>query len=217
MKLKNTGHSIEDELMKKRYNRYHTWIGPLLKKPQTKAYTFLILSIFTVAFFVFFAIRPTVNTIIGLRKQIEDDRIVDVKLQDKINALSQIQAEFDVLQPDLPLIDTALPTKPEVIGLIKNLESLASENNASLSAIQVGGVALSDDWIKQQDTTTSNDQAIPVSFLFTVEGGYTDIANLIKRVTNLPRIVTTQNVMIIKSSGKIIGSIKFIAFYLPKQ
>src|SRR3990167_7353762 len=116
MEIKNTKHLIEEELMKKRYNRYYTWIGPLLKKPQTRAYTFLILSIFTVAFFVFFAIRPTINTIIGLRKQIEDDQIVDTKLQDKINALSQIQAELDVLQPDLPLIDTALPTKSEVVS-----------------------------------------------------------------------------------------------------
>ncbi|MBI3980995.1 type 4a pilus biogenesis protein PilO [Candidatus Microgenomates bacterium] len=217
MEIKNTKHLIEEELMKRRYNRYYTWIGPLLKKPQTRAYTFLILSIFTVAFFVFFAIRPTVNTIIGLRKQIEDDQIVDAKLQDKINALSQIQAELDVLQPDLPLIDTALPTKSEVVSLIKSLESLASENNASLSALQIGEALLSETSGKKEEKTVVTDQAIPVSFLFTVEGGYTDIAGLIKRVTNLPRVVTTQNVIILKSSGKIIGSIRFNAFYLPKQ
>lgn len=218
----------EEQLMKKRYKRYYTWIGPLLKKPQAKAYTFLILSIFTVAFFIFFAIRPTINTIIGLQKQIKDNQEVDTKLQDKINSLSQLQAELEVIQPDLPVLDAALPTKSEVVSLIKSLESLAKENNASLSAMQIGTAMLSEVAPAEiivrpinQSTAAAPlpepvQELIPVSFVLTVEGNYADIANLIKKITNLPRIISTQSVVVLKSSGKIIGNIRFNAFYLPK-
>lgn len=217
MQLNDSKKILEGQVIAKRYKRYYTWIGPLMKKPQTKAYTFLILSIFTIAFFIFFAIRPTINTIIGLQKQIEDDKLVETKLQDKINALSQIQAELDIIRPDLPLVDTALPTKSEVVTLIKTLEALSSENNASLSAIQVGEAALSEGKFTNIAVADGQQNAVPVSFVFTIEGNYTDIANLVKRVTNLPRIVATQNVSVLKSSGKIIGTIRFNAYYLPKE
>lgn len=212
----------QEELLKDRYKRYYTWIGPIVNTPKAKAYTFLSISFLTVAFFIFFAIRPTINTIVGLQKQIADNKEVENKLQDKINALSQLQAEMNILEPDIPLIDTALPTKSEVVTLLKNVESLAQQNNASLSAVQIGEAALSDlsDAALQQAQIQVQQQngvgeAIPVSFIFTVEGGYVNIANLINKITNLPRIVATQNVSISKSTGKIIGSVRFNAYYLP--
>ncbi len=216
------------EYLRKRYSRYYTWIGPFLSKPRNRAYTFLALSLFCAAFFLFFAIRPTINTIAGLRKQIEDKKLVEKKLQDKINALSQIQAEYEIIQSYLPALNSSLPTKAEVVDLVKSIEKLANENQASLSAIQVGETFLDVKTIatintipvvntkkNKESTEQTFANATPVSFIFTVEGDYSNTGNLVAKVGRLPRLVTTQNVLLTKGVGKVIATLRLNAYYLP--
>ncbi len=190
-----------------------------MDKPQTKAYTFLALSFLTVAFFIFFAIRPTINTIVGLRKQIEDNQMVEKKLQDKINALSQLQAEYEVIQKDLPYLNSALPTTVNVVDLVKNFERLVSENNASLSAMQIAEAPLSDGLIDITNNSKSinKNQAVPLGVIFSIEGDYMSVANLIEAINSLPRIISVQSLSLIKGVGKVIGSLKVNAYYLPAK
>lgn len=215
------------DYLRKRYQRYYTWIGPFLSKPKTRAYTFLTLSLFCVAFFLFFAIRPTINTIFGLRKQIQDEKSVEKKLQDKINALSQIQAEYGVIQSYLPALNAALPTKADIVDLVKTVEKLANENQASLSAVQIGETSLDDSaasitsaapTVNTQKNKDISKQtfvsSIPVSFVFTVEGDYSNIANLVAKIGRLPRLLTTQNVLLTKGVGHVIATFRLSAYYL---
>ncbi|MBI3385149.1 type 4a pilus biogenesis protein PilO [Candidatus Gottesmanbacteria bacterium] len=218
---------VKKEYLRKRYLRYYTWIGPLLSKPRTRAYTFLALSLFCAAFFLFFAIRPTINTIAGLRKQIDDEKLVEKKLQDKINALSQIQAEYSVIQSYLPALNSSLPTKADVVDLVKSIEKLANENQASLSAVQIGETFLDDKTVAAINTPVVNVKknnenaqqtfasATLVSFVFTVEGDYSNAANLVAKVGRLPRLLTTQNVLLTKGVGKVIATVRLSAYYLP--
>lgn len=201
------------EQLRRRYRRYYTWLGPLVNKPKNKAYTFLALSFFTVAFFAFFAIRPTVNTIIGLTRQIDDEKIVEKKLQDKINALSQLQAEYEIIQPDLPALNAALPVKANIVELVQSAESLARDNQASLSAVQLGETNLS----SGKNITTPQIHAVPISFLFTTEGNYANLSAIIKKISLLPRLLSIQNVLMIQGLGKIINTVKVNAYYLPTR
>lgn len=206
--------NTKEQYLRKRYQRYYTWIGPIMDKPQTKAYTFLALSFLTVAFFIFFAIRPTINTIVGLRKQIEDNQMVEKKLQDKINALSQLQAEYEVIQKDLPYLNSALPTTVNVVDLVKNFERLVSENHASLSAMQIAEAPLSENSIT---VNKNKNTAIPLAVIFSIEGDYMNMANLVESLNNLPRIISVQSLSLIKGVGKVIGSLKVNAYYLPSE
>lgn len=209
------------------YKRYYTFLGPFFSQPKAKAYTYLSLSLATIAFFVFFAIRPTVNTIIGLQKQIKDDREVETKLQEKINALSQFQVEYEIIRPDLPILDKAIPETPNINELIKVVEKLALDNEASLSAIQVGETFLSGEGNtvdKQLPNTIPRDKglvlmpiskpAIPINLVFTNDGNYASIVKIVAAINRLPRLLSTKNITMVKGVNKIIASIKVDAYYL---
>jgi Tfp pilus assembly protein PilO len=221
--------SENEHSVRKIYRRYYTFLGPLIGKPKAKAYTYLGISCLTVAFFIFFAIRPTINTIIGLQKQIKDNKEVESKLQEKISALSQLQAEYEIIQADLPILDTALPVKPNIDELIKTVEKLAFENQASLSAMQVGEAILSENNVEASQSTQPEPQkaksktvsmpiskpAIPINLVFTTESNYGNITKIVAGINRLPRLYAIQNITMMKNLDKVLASIKVYAYYLP--
>ena len=109
---------------------------------RVKAYTMLILSLFTISFFGFFALKPTLSTIASLNRQIEDNREIDQKLSKKINQLVAAQAEYEVIAPFIPKIKKALPEKPEYIGLLNDLESIRTVGSATISGISIDSVKI---------------------------------------------------------------------------
>lgn len=101
--------AIEPKINFHRFNKYYTAIEPLLASQEAHAYGLLILSLLTMAFFGYFAIRPTLSTISNLNRQISDAQLVDQKLQEKITALSTLSQQYNAIQPDLGIVWTALP------------------------------------------------------------------------------------------------------------
>lgn len=203
--------NIDDTLSLHRFGRYYTSLGPWFKKPEVRAYTFLILSFFACAFFLFFAIRPTLNTIINLRKQIADSETVNKKLTVKINALSQIQAEYEIIKPNLLVVSQSLPAVADIAGLVQQVEKITKDNQASLSAVQFGEVDLSGG-----NSKTSGQEGVPVTFQITTGGDYNQLLSLIKKITRLPRIITTETVSINSKIPSLVATIRLKAFYFKQ-
>ena len=126
-----------------RYQHYFSDLSHFAPTKKTKAYTGLVLSFFTIAFFLFFAIKPTIITIVGLNKEIKDKKVVIEKLDKKIQSLSDAQKIYLGIQDDLPLIDEALPKTSEIQTLIKQIEALATISNVNLDAAKYDEVVLS--------------------------------------------------------------------------
>lgn len=119
------------------FSRYYNYIEPFTKSPQAKGYTMFILSIFAIAFFGLFAIRPTILTIIGLQKEILQARDIDKRLAEKIAALDLAQGVWDRTQAKAGLLDQVVPTTPHIAQFMRLLESVASQNSITLGALQV--------------------------------------------------------------------------------
>lgn len=177
---------IEPKIESHRFSRYHTALEPLFARPEVRAYTMLILSLFTISFFGYFAIRPTLTTITTLRRQIADSRFVDQKLQEKINALSEAQIEYEMIKPDLELILTALPKETRFPPFVKSLEKLATESGAKLTDLSFQTVNLS----TPEATTAAKE--IPIGFSLTVSGDYSSLASFVKRLTSYERLATIE-------------------------
>lgn len=192
-----------------RFQRYYTALEPYLNKPKVRGYTFLILSIFTSAFFLFFAVRPTINTIINLRKQISDSTEVDRKLTEKINSLSQIQAQYEIIKPDLPLLVQVLPARADVAGLIQQMEKASSDNQLALSAVQFSDVSLTG----EGKNKTNNIGAVSVSFQVTEAGDYARILNFLESIKKLPRLISLENVNIDAGTSSPAAAIRMNAYY----
>lgn len=202
-----------------RYRRYYTELYPLLKTPAVKAYSMLILSFLTMSVFGFFAIRPTVKTIVGLNKEINDARYTDKKLQEKINQLSDAQIEFTKVQSDMPVVKAALPADSAFQSLLKQIETVTAQSGATVSGIQFQDVLLygQDSKTKQEASGSAAISAIP--FNMTITGMYGNFSNLLRALSSIDRIVGIESISIASSStadsGNLVITISAKAFFLP--
>lgn len=125
-----------------RYQKYYQRLEPMFKNRQTQAYTMVILSLITIAFFGMFAIRPTLKTIATLHRQIEDKEELNQKLEEKITALIAAQETYQQMETNLEKIYSLMPVEVEFPSLIRRLELVSVANSALISGIQVDEVFL---------------------------------------------------------------------------
>lgn len=107
------------------------------EKPVTRVSLELLLSLTTVMFFALFALRPTLNTMSRLVREIEEKRTVDQELSKKIAALSTAQNEYLTFQSRLAVLDTAVHQKLSLENALIYLEYLAAESGVNLSGLQI--------------------------------------------------------------------------------
>jgi Tfp pilus assembly protein PilO len=171
-----------------RYRRYFVDLGQLYKKrKKVRVYTGIILSLLTVSFFLFFAIKPTLTTIAGLIKAIKDQRVVVDRLQTKINALSLAQSEYNLIQNDIFLVDEALPTDSQVSTLTKQLEVLARREGVTVETIKFGQVYLKGEGPKTEEKPKNDTSS--VNFSFAASGEYQNLKSFLRSLSSLRRII----------------------------
>lgn len=89
-----------------------------------------------------------------------------IALENRMENLEKLEAEFDKLSPDIEYINNLLPSKSDFLKTIQKLESLASENRVDLA-------------IKFQSEGAGN--TIPTQFI--LNGAYPDLINFYKSIT----------------------------------
>ena len=115
-----------------RYRRYFNDLSKFYQHKKARAYTGIIFSLLTVIFFIFFAIRPTLKTITQIIRQLADQKTVSHELERKINNLSEAQKSYLIIEPELALVEEALPQKAEVTLLTKQIEALARQSGITI-------------------------------------------------------------------------------------
>lgn len=170
------------------YRRYYpSSLTPFLRSPKVKAYGMLILSLFALSIFGAFAIRPTLKTIVQLRRQITDSRLVEKKLEEKINTLYQVQPEYEMIKNDLPIISAALPSNPQFLPFLKNLNKFASESGVLISSLTFQPVSLS-------NKETSKISSFP--FRLSLSGSFSNLTGFLTLLGKSERLITIENIEI---------------------
>lgn len=169
------------------YSRYYKKIGPLFKKPRVKAYTMLILSLFTMSFFGVFAIKPTLKTIAHLQKEITDSQLVNEALEKKIIHLSQIKEEYKKIEDDFPRISKVLPSEPQFSFFLEDLEKLAKVVGATISGVRLESIDLT-----KKDSQSSS----KISCSLILHGDYSSCKDFLDRLLNISRIYTVDKLEI---------------------
>lgn len=166
---------------------YYKDIREKLKEKHTQAITMAILTFLALALFGIFAINPTLSTITQLHRQLADKIEVKQKLDEKIRNISILQNLFLDIQKDIPAVEEALPQKPNAPYLLGQLNSIAQENNISLSQIQISTVPL---------TVPPDDRVTTFSFTVKAEGTRENITNFIKELSDFNRIVVLSEISV---------------------
>lgn len=178
-----------------KYKKYYSYIEPVFKDPVTRSYASLILFFLTISFFIAFAIRPTIKTMVSLNKQIQDGRITNEALQQKINALSIAQNEYTSLQPSFNLIYSSLPENPMVGEFLKMIEKVATASSISIGSLQVQPVKL----LEQKNIEEQGFSLRELTFSMNIEGKYQSLRDFVEILRRIQRVVSLDNVAIAPS------------------
>lgn len=164
-----------------RYRRYFINIGQFYQQKRARVYTEIVLTIITITFFLFFAIKPTLVIVAGLIKTIDDQKVVNAKLEEKINNLNLAQNQYQSVEGSFPLIEESLPNNPSVSTLIKELEALTRRHGLSIGTIQYGQATLKGE--------QSGGKIMELTFTMSVSGTYSNLKLFLQSLSSLRRII----------------------------
>lgn len=178
-----------------RYKRYYQSIEKVANKPVTRAYTTAIFSFLAISLFGWYAIRPTIQTILYLQKEIEDNRLVNAQMEEKIGKLIEAHATYQSIEPDLPYLSQALPLSSEVLSALGQVRNIALIRGASISAITSTSAPL-----LSKEQVAPNKSAAPKGILnrkvkstllsVVIVGTYDMLQGIIEDILSMRRIIT---------------------------
>lgn len=195
----------------RQYSRYFTYIRPLGRIPIVKNYGPTIFALLTMSILTIFAIKPTIETILALQKELTNQEEVLKKITEKANNLSLGKKNYDNLDANIKTkIFTYIPDSLSLKTLIKDLEETALKYEASVSALQIQPLTIA---IKQQDQKGSLSE---VSFVFNTEASYSNLTAILQDLKRSSRLISIESVSISKASEgtSLIMSLTGKAFYI---
>ena len=177
-----------------RYRKYYQSLEPILKKASSRTYTSVVFSFLAVSLFGWYAVRPTIQTILYLRREIADNTVISKQMEDKISALIEAQAYYQEVEPILPYVDQALPANPDAVPVVIQLRNLASVSGVLLTSLQPAATPLlGQDPTKSQKTITSplvSSKQQTYDLTVSVQGPFENIRSYLSGIINMRRVVT---------------------------
>lgn len=190
----------------KRYRSYLKLLPPI-KNENTRIITTLILTFAAMTFFGAFAINPTLTTIVGLKKQLEDSQLVHNSLVEKNNNLSFLLNQYNTLSSELPVVFSAIPKSPSATEVVGKTQALAQDANISILSIRVSEIQLTGRAPSPEGS----------SFVFFIDatGEYENLVNFTTSITRLDRIITLESVSLVKdaSTDNLVMSIRARSYF----
>jgi hypothetical protein len=191
-----------------RYRKYYQSLEPIFKRSPSHAYTTIIFSFLAVSLFGWYAIRPTIQTILYLRREIADKTVLNKQMEDKIGALIEVQSLYQEVEPLLPVVDQALPMQPDAIPAIVQLRNLASRSGILLSTVQLPAVPLlgQDTSTGKKPKTITGKKQATFDFTVTIQGSYPMIQAFLDGVITMRRLVAVNGITIAPYQAQSTGS-----------
>lgn len=193
-------------LSNEKYSLYFKKVGLLYHRPEIKASLEIILSVFTVMFLIFAAIRPTVTNIVSLQKKIQDMEVVNKKADNKISQLLNAEKQLSSLRNSLYLFDQAVPDNFSYVDSAKRLEYLSRINNLTLDTLSFSGITLLSGGSLPPDLTAKltipgANNSLPELVSFSIIGSPANVISFLKQVENMDRLASLNNVSISKQTS----------------
>mgnify|MGYP001558903331 FL=1 len=178
----------------KRY--YQGTFKDALKKPKMRATSAAVFSFLAVSLFAWYAVRPTAQTILYLRREITDKTDLNKQMENKITALIESQAVYEEIEDKLSLVDQALPHNPDGIILARQLKNLALISQSSISAIQIPTqpLLIKEATIEEKIAPTKPIEEFPVTMVIT--GQYENIKTFLTGLLSLRRVTAINSISI---------------------
>ena len=162
------------------------------ERQDVKMFLEILLSLTTISAFSILALRPTVLTITRLIKEIESKKELVVRMDEKIQKLSEAQALYDQQIEKIQLLATSIPKKPSPEHFVRQIEGLSAKHEASVTAMSVDEMTLmGSPGPKQVSDSESPPQtsANEVSFSISATASYSSLLNYLSDMEKVRRPV----------------------------
>jgi len=159
------------------------------KNPVAMVSLELIFSILAVVFFAIFAVKPTLQTMSELIKEIKDKRALDEQLEQNIASLNTAQAQYQQFSSQLYLLDEAIPKTANLVEGLKIVEKIASANDLVIQGISISAVP--DELIKAVE---GNSKRELLTFNVDLTGDYLKIRQFVEDLMDSRRMMLVDQV-----------------------
>ncbi len=156
---------------------------PYLSQERSQKFFTIVLTLFALSFFGFFAINPTVSTILKLRKELSDNEFVYKELENKINNLSVLRKQYNDIQNDLPIITDAITIQPNVHLLFAQIQRAAQESNIKIKKLQNFEVEI------LKNNRAPGKKYYSYSFVIVGNSSFKNISNFASTIMDMQRII----------------------------
>lgn len=158
-------------------------IPAYLKSEKSQKYFGAILTLCAISFFGIFAIKPTISTILQLRKEITDSEYVLEQAENKIKNLSILRKQYSNLKNDLEAINNAITIKPEAHLFLGQLQAVANSRGLVMKTLKNSEVGIVTNNQKANNGTPS------FNFSFTGTGARESLYGFIEDIANMQRLI----------------------------
>lgn len=187
--------------MKPLTTRYSQDLRRYYRMPAVQVSLTLVLSLFVMAIFIVFALRPTIVTIVILKKTIAESEKIRQQLSVKMTNLQKASVQFELLKPILPMLNSTIPNNgAEYLPLTTAIEILARQTGTQLESESLGPTLLFSRIISP--FIPSKDQSVvELPFTARVIGSYPNISAFLTKLLSMERIIIIESVTITRETG----------------
>lgn len=180
--------------------RYTQDLRRYYRLPIVRVSLTLVLSLFVVAIFVVFALRPTILSIVTLKKTITISEETLGKLNDKVVDLQKASTQLETLQPYLSIINKNIPNNGAMYSpLTAAVEILAIQAGVRIESENLGPTLLFSR-ILSPFTPNKSQSVVSMPFAIRVIGTYPATSLFLTNLLSMERIVGIESVTIAKEA-----------------
>jgi hypothetical protein len=192
---------------KKYQDKVNAFLEEYAENKESWKYLEVIITVFSVAFFIVFAIRPAVVTISGLVGEINEKKDLTQKMQRKINSVIIAQEEFALVQGNRYILESYLPSEFAISQGIAQVAGAANEIGLPVEQLSVDHI---------QNMTNPPKSFSGQKFNFSTKGDYQDIKEFIRLINLVRRWMEINNYQIGLNKDKE-AALTSLTFFLNGQ
>lgn len=189
-----------------RFKKYYLNVKKYSDRLVVKESLTVALSVFLIAFFLVFALRPTLVKIAELRNKIEESEQTLENLERKSNSLARVSSLWEQASPYLNSLDASLPLQPYLERWVKEIEVLARRNEVNYNSANFDATLIRSDFVQPYKVDRSI-SGVGVPYSIKVSGEYNDLRQFLEEITAIDRVMSVESLGFVQDENQEEGSL----------
>jgi len=158
----------------------------------------LVLSLFVTAIFIVLALKPTITSIVTLRKTIAESEKILQKLDSKVKNLETAASALEIAKPYLSTLNLDIPNQgANYSPLTFAVENLALQSGTTIESESLGSTLLFSR-ILSPFSPNKKQGVVALPFSVRVSGSYGGVSMFLKNLLTMERVISIDSVTLSK-------------------